>query len=157
MAISGNQLKAARALVGFDQMQLAAAAKIGVNTVRNMEAAGAANVRTRTETLDAVEALFKVVGLVFIPGNGSGPGVRLNATPHTNDDELLGQLNDDHIWIISHGYNVNNASTLRIALEETCKLTDAGHNINSIRSAGDRIIIEPAQNRRLLIRLGLYR
>jgi len=77
MAISGNQLKAARALIGLDQQQLADKAGIGINTVRNMEAAAAGNIRARTDTLDAVVAALADAGVEFIPENGGGAGVRL--------------------------------------------------------------------------------
>lgn len=77
MAISGNQLRAARALAGLDQKQLADLADVGINTVRNLEAAGAANVRGRTETLDAIVAALKSAGVIFVEENGEGQGVRL--------------------------------------------------------------------------------
>jgi transcriptional regulator with XRE-family HTH domain len=77
MAISGNQLKAARALAGLDQKTLADRADVGINTVRNMEAAGASDVRGRTDTLNAVVAALKAAGVIFVEENGEGPGVRL--------------------------------------------------------------------------------
>jgi hypothetical protein len=77
MAISGNQVKAARALAGFDQKVLAERAEVGINTIRNLEAAGAANVRGRTETVDAIVAALKSAGVIFVEENGEGPGVRL--------------------------------------------------------------------------------
>lgn len=49
--IFGNQIKAARALAGFDQRTLAERSGVGVNTIRSMEAAGAANVRGLARTL----------------------------------------------------------------------------------------------------------
>jgi DNA-binding XRE family transcriptional regulator len=36
--VTGNQLKAARALAGVDQQQVADAAEVNVSTIRNMEA-----------------------------------------------------------------------------------------------------------------------
>jgi len=77
MAISGNQLKAARALAGLDQKALADRARVGINTIRNFEAAGTGNVRGRLDTLDAIVAALKLAGVVFVPENGEGPGVRL--------------------------------------------------------------------------------
>jgi transcriptional regulator with XRE-family HTH domain len=80
MAISGNQLKAARALAGLDQKALAERARVGINTVRNFEAAGASNVRGRLDTLDAIVSALKSIGVIFVPENGEGPGVRLRKT-----------------------------------------------------------------------------
>ncbi|TAX71788.1 hypothetical protein ELI03_08580 [Rhizobium leguminosarum] len=79
MAITGNQIRAARALVGMDQQALADKAKIGINTVRNMEGAGGERIRVRTDTLDAVTDALKVAGVVIIEEgtNDGGPGVRL--------------------------------------------------------------------------------
>jgi transcriptional regulator with XRE-family HTH domain len=77
MSISGNQIKAARALAGLDQKGLAERANVGINTIRNMEAADAGNVRGRTDTLDAVVAALKSAGVIFVEANGEGPGVRL--------------------------------------------------------------------------------
>jgi transcriptional regulator with XRE-family HTH domain len=77
MAITGNQLKAARALAGFEQKTLAEKAGVGVNTVRNLEAAATSSVRGRTETVDAIVAALKAAGVIFVEENGEGPGVRL--------------------------------------------------------------------------------
>ena len=79
MAITGNQIRAARSLVGMDQQALADTAKISINTVRNMEAAGPDRIRVRTDTLDAIVDALKSVGVVFVddgPSDG-GVGVRL--------------------------------------------------------------------------------
>ncbi|NZD53543.1 hypothetical protein [Rhizobium leguminosarum] len=79
MAITGNQIRAARALVGMDQQALADKATIGINTVRNMEGAGAERIRVRTDTLDAVVDALKRAGVVIVDEGQSdgGPGVRL--------------------------------------------------------------------------------
>jgi transcriptional regulator with XRE-family HTH domain len=77
MAISGNQIKAARALAGLEQAGLAELAKVGINTVRSIERAGSGNVRARTSTLDAVVGALRAAGVIFVEENGDGPGVRL--------------------------------------------------------------------------------
>lgn len=156
MAISGNQLKAARALLGFDQAQLAAAARVGINTIRNMESSGAASIRARTETLNAVEALLKAAGLVFLPEDGQGAGVRLRSVPQTNDELLIEEIDFDRTWLIRHK-ECDQANGLRTALEKANDLASVGHYPLSIRTPDDRIIIEPDQIRRLFVRLGLYR
>ncbi len=81
MAITGNQIKAARSLVGMGQQQLADAAKIGINTVRNMEATAANRIRVRSDTLDAIVDALKDWGVVLIDEGQTvegGPGVRLS-------------------------------------------------------------------------------
>ncbi|WP_156390458.1 helix-turn-helix domain-containing protein [Rhizobium sp. Root1203] len=79
MAISGNQIRAARSLVGMDQQTLADKAGIGINTVRNMEGAGADRIRVRTDTMDAVVDALGAAGVVLVDEGQSdgGPGVRL--------------------------------------------------------------------------------
>jgi transcriptional regulator with XRE-family HTH domain len=96
MGISGNQLKAARALAGLDQKALADRAGVGINTIRNFEAAGAGNVRGRLDTLDAIVVALKSAGVIFVPENGEGPGVRLRKAKRTAiaDKEASGN-NDD--------------------------------------------------------------
>jgi hypothetical protein len=81
LAITGNQIKAARSLVGMGQQQLADAAKIGINTVRNMEATAANRIRVRSDTLDAIVDALKDWGVVLIDEGQTvegGPGVRLS-------------------------------------------------------------------------------
>lgn len=77
MVVSGNQIRAARALIGMDQRTLAERAGVGINTVRNLEAHGAESVRARTDTLGAILDALKEAGVIFVDENGAGPGVRL--------------------------------------------------------------------------------
>jgi len=80
MAITGNQIKAARSLVGMDQKALADKAKVSINTVRNMEGTGAERIRVRTDTLDAVVDALKDWGVALIDEGQmveGGSGVRL--------------------------------------------------------------------------------
>lgn len=77
MAVTGNQMKAARALIGMDQKALADQAGVNVNTIRNMEACGPGRVKVRTDTLDGVVDALKAAGILFLDENGEGPGVRL--------------------------------------------------------------------------------
>lgn len=77
MLTTGNQLKAARALVGIDQADLAERAKVNVNTIRNMEAAGAGPIAGRAINVHAVQAALERAGVEFIPENGGGAGVRM--------------------------------------------------------------------------------
>jgi hypothetical protein len=142
----------------MDQGQIASASGVGINTIRNMEAAGAGSIRARTETLDAVEGLLKRLGVTFLPGNGQGHGVRFMQVPQIDDDTLLGKLLDqDQFWIIRlDSGGVEQANSLRRTLEKVKMLADTGSYITTIRDLSDRTIIHPDQIRRLLIRLGLF-
>jgi transcriptional regulator with XRE-family HTH domain len=77
MAIFGNQLKAARALAGLDQKTLADRSGIGVNTLRNMEAAGAGDVPGLARTLDKIVRALKAAGVTLVDEDAGGRGVRL--------------------------------------------------------------------------------
>lgn len=77
MAISGNQIRAARALIGIEQKDLADKAGVAIGTIRNMEAAGLKPVGGRNDTLNAVVEALKGAGVIFVPENGEGAGVRL--------------------------------------------------------------------------------
>jgi transcriptional regulator with XRE-family HTH domain len=77
MALStGNQLKAARALAGVDQQELADSAGVNVNTIRNMEARGAAPITSGALTVRNVQVALEALGIEFL--NHSRPGVRLS-------------------------------------------------------------------------------
>jgi transcriptional regulator with XRE-family HTH domain len=72
---TGNQLKAARALAGVDQQQIADSAKVNVNTIRNMEARGAKPITSSAVTVRRVQLALESLGIEFL--NHTQPGVRL--------------------------------------------------------------------------------
>lgn len=73
--ITGNQLRAARALAGVDQVWLAERAGVSVNTVRNMESRGAAAITSGVVTVRRVQVALEAAGIEFL--NHGRPGVRL--------------------------------------------------------------------------------
>jgi transcriptional regulator with XRE-family HTH domain len=75
MLTTGNQLKAARALIGLDQSGLSERAGVNVNTIRNMEAAGAGAIAGRAQNVQTVQRVLEDVGIEFL--NHGQPGVRL--------------------------------------------------------------------------------
>jgi transcriptional regulator with XRE-family HTH domain len=68
--------RAARGLLGWTQDDLAKAARVGLNTLRNFEAGKSAPM---TNNLGAMQAAFEGAGVEFIPENGGGAGLRLRA------------------------------------------------------------------------------
>jgi predicted transcriptional regulator len=81
--ITGQQMRAARALVGLDQRGLAALAGLSVPTIQRMEAS-VGTVRGVVDTLVKVVEALETAGVELIgensPSTGSGRGVRLRET-----------------------------------------------------------------------------
>ncbi|WP_042776652.1 helix-turn-helix domain-containing protein [Sinorhizobium fredii] len=75
MLTTGNQLKAARALAGLEQKDVAEKAGLNVNTVRNMEATGAGQIAGRAQNVQNVQRVLEMEGIEFL--NHGQPGVRL--------------------------------------------------------------------------------
>ncbi|TIN08972.1 helix-turn-helix transcriptional regulator [Mesorhizobium sp.] len=75
LATSSDQLRAARALLGLSQPDVAAAANVSSMTVKRAEGSG-----KPAPSADAVKAIRRALesaGIEFIPENGGGTGVRL--------------------------------------------------------------------------------
>ena len=72
--VTPAQSRAARGLLDWSQEQLAAAAHVGLSTIRDFERGK--RVPTHNN-LRAVQLAFDAVGVELIPPNGGGPGVRL--------------------------------------------------------------------------------
>lgn len=75
MLTTGNQLKAARALVGMDQGTLAQRAGVNINTISSMEKTGTAVLSSGLDKVKAVMAVLEREGIEFL--NHGLPGVRL--------------------------------------------------------------------------------
>ena len=74
--VSIRQVKAARALLGWSQGELAAASGVSHPTVKRLEAADGM-IGGREETSAKLQAALEAAGVDFIPENGGGAGVRL--------------------------------------------------------------------------------
>jgi transcriptional regulator with XRE-family HTH domain len=72
---SPSQIRAARALVGWSQGDVAAAAGLSIPTVKRAEADD--GIRVSEDALVAIAAALKKAGVEFIAENGGGVGVRL--------------------------------------------------------------------------------
>jgi predicted transcriptional regulator len=72
--ITGRQLRAARALIGWEQVDLAHRAKVARGTIRRMESFEGP-IGSRTSTLMQVQQTLEKAGIQFL--NDDGPGVRL--------------------------------------------------------------------------------
>jgi transcriptional regulator with XRE-family HTH domain len=77
MLKTGNQLKAARALVGLSQTDVADRAGVHLNTISAMERRGPKLFTTSFDIVARVARVLEQAGVLFIAGNGHGPGVVL--------------------------------------------------------------------------------
>jgi transcriptional regulator with XRE-family HTH domain len=68
------QCKSARALIGWSQLDLAKAAQVGVVSLRQFERGAT---EPRRATIAVIRRALEAAGVIFIDGNGEGPGVRL--------------------------------------------------------------------------------
>ena len=82
--ISSSQLRAARALLGFDQRTLASMSGVSLPTIQRMEASQG-HVRGTVSTLTRIVEALDAAGLELIgseqPSQGRGRGVRLKDAP----------------------------------------------------------------------------
>lgn len=91
--ITAAQLRAARALVGIDQRQLAEAAQLSLPTIQRMEASEGV-VRGTVDSLMKLVAALQGFGVELIDDNaassGGGRGVRLREPSRTDTEPAQG-------------------------------------------------------------------
>ena len=75
--ITPAQCRAARGLLDWTQQRLADEARVGVVTVRQLEAGDTA---PRRATLEVIQRALEKSGVQLINQNGGGPGVRFRKT-----------------------------------------------------------------------------
>jgi transcriptional regulator with XRE-family HTH domain len=73
------QCKMARAALGIGVRELADKAKVSPDTIARLERGE----ELRERTIDAIRAALEAAGVIFIPENGGGAGVRLRAKGST--------------------------------------------------------------------------
>ncbi len=72
--ITPAQCRGARGVLDFTQPELASKAKLGLSTIIDFE-------RSRrpvsARAITAIRSALEAAGVIFVEGNGDGPGVRL--------------------------------------------------------------------------------
>lgn len=86
--ITPGQCKGARALLDMTQPQLADASAISLRTIVNFEKGNRA---TNPGSVALIERALEAAGIVFIPPNGGGPGLRLKKAPHAKKAREAGK------------------------------------------------------------------
>lgn len=97
LSVSSEQIRAARALLRWEQKDLAEASKVSLPSVKRLEGQPGA-LAAQPRTVDALVSALQNGGVVFVDENGEGPGVRLRkvrpATGEGTRPENLNSPND---------------------------------------------------------------
>lgn len=80
--VSIEQVKAARALLRWSQVDLAEASGVSLPTIKRLEA-GTGALGGLSSTVDAIRGALETAGILFIPENGGGAGVRISKGKET--------------------------------------------------------------------------
>ncbi len=78
--MTSEQIRAARALVRWEQMNLADASGVSLPTIKRIETKPGI-LAAHQPTVDALRRALEAAGCIFIAENGEGPGVRLQKVP----------------------------------------------------------------------------
>jgi DNA-binding XRE family transcriptional regulator len=79
--LTGEQLRAGRAMVGWDQSELAEKANVSLKTIKRMEATSG-QIKARSTSTWSVKNALEIAGIEFLDGGGDwrsrGDGVRFS-------------------------------------------------------------------------------
>lgn len=92
MPITGEQLRAARAIVRLEQSELALEAGLSVDTVKRLERI-VGPLSANVTTIESLQSALERAGVIFVCENGEGPGVRLRKK-QDNHEHLTRQIDD---------------------------------------------------------------
>lgn len=92
--ITIQQIKAARAMLGYSQQMLAKKAGISVATLNNIERA--AQTDHKLSTLNAIRRALESGGIEFMDEASGGVGIRLKPSPKTNGAARILIIDDNH-------------------------------------------------------------
>ena len=74
--LTSEQIRAARALLRWEQKTLADASAVSLPTIKRLEGKPGP-LGAHQPTVDALSRALEAAGVIFIETNGEGPGVRL--------------------------------------------------------------------------------
>jgi len=74
--VTSEQVRAARALLRWEQKDLAAASRISLPTIKRLETIRG-DLPAQARTIEAIRLAFEKVGVEFIAEDNGGAGVRL--------------------------------------------------------------------------------
>lgn len=86
MALTSEQLRAARALLRWEQRDVADASKVSLPSIKRLEGKPG-QLGAQDRTVEAIRSALEAAGVEFIPENGGGAGVRMAKRADGNRDE----------------------------------------------------------------------
>jgi transcriptional regulator with XRE-family HTH domain len=92
--ISSEQVRAARALLRWEQKELADASQVSLPSIKRLETQPGA-LAAQQRTVDAIVGALEKAGVIFVEENGEGPGVRLKKKAKTHD-QLTSKIAELH-------------------------------------------------------------
>ena len=146
---SPDQLRAARALLGKSQPEVAIAA--GVSTMTLKRAEGSGQPPASREAIAAIRAALETAGVIFVEENGEGPGVRLKKPAEAKPVRIERQDFSDYI-----GKRVRLHETIgtlqRGGIQATAPTGETGFEIvpeggGPRQSVGDHVFVAPEKFR----------
>mgnify|MGYP000327161693 FL=1 len=81
--LTGEQLRAARAMLKLEQGELAELSSVSIETIKRLERMEGP-ISANSMTLNGLQKALETEGAVFLPENGGLPGVRLRRDPPAN-------------------------------------------------------------------------
>ncbi len=93
--VTSAQIRAARSLIGFSQGQVAEATGLSIPTIKRAESE--IGLRASRTAIEAIRKALEVAGVIFVPEDVEGAGVRLRRSARTEGlrPEELNATNDD--------------------------------------------------------------
>jgi transcriptional regulator with XRE-family HTH domain len=88
MVITSELVRAARALLRWEQKDLAEKSGVSLPSIKRLETQPGA-LAAQPRTVDALRRALEAAGVIFVPGNGDGPGVRLRKAATAETVEAL--------------------------------------------------------------------
>lgn len=79
MDVTSEQVRAARALLRWEQKNLAVASGVSLPTIKRLEAKPGV-MSAQGNTIRSLQRALEAAGIEFIAENGGGPGVRIRKT-----------------------------------------------------------------------------
>ena len=95
MTVTSEQIRAARALLRWEQKDLAEASKVSLLSIKRLEIQPGA-LAAQDRTVAAIRAALESSGVIFVDDNGEGAGVRLRKAGSTAASILIEDLNAEN-------------------------------------------------------------